>query len=86
MRNLINVDKDLIDQKFYDYLIKHPKRIKKGIRPMTIPEFRDKHHIQPQTIYNMRKFWFAKKDTVERLEAVIWSIREKGQKSLAIWK
>lgn len=56
MRNLINVDKELIDQKFYEYLIRHPKRIKNGIRPMTIPEFRDKHHIQPQTIYKMREF------------------------------
>lgn len=84
MRNILNVDKDLIDTNLYNYLVANPRKIKHGIRPMSLVEFRNKHGIGLPTIYRMREFGFAKEDTVKRLEAVIGSIRKKSTKSLAI--
>jgi len=86
MRNIVNVDKETIDQNLYQYLISNPRRIKHGIRPMSLVEFSSKHKIGLETIYRMREFGFAKEDTVKRLEAVIGKVREKSTKRLAIRK
>lgn len=56
MRNIVNIDKETIDQNLYQYLISNPRRIKHGIRPMSLVEFSSKHKIGLDTIYRMREF------------------------------